>query len=138
MRGRFCLRACRLLQSVRGDHVLPQADTRTLARGLHRARTCRRAPRCSCSLLAPLHESREALVEALRRHVGSRARASTKFQLQLSLDPYPSPAYRVIYLGDGGAGRGQVYVVTAERSAAAARRRSARWAWSYVVLKAIQ
>ena len=83
-----------LVGSIRADLFFRRADTRTLAREYIE----RTIPAGSAVLVqpysAPLTLSREALVEALTRHVGSPAAASTKFQLQLSLDPYPSPAYR--------------------------------------------
>jgi hypothetical protein len=59
---------------------------------------------------APLHRSRDSIVEALRHHLGSEERASIKFQLQLAATPYPSPAYRLIYLGDNGDDPDKIYV----------------------------
>ena len=58
----------------------------------------------------PLTPSRDGLVEALTRNLGSADTASTKFQLQLSQDPYPPPAYRLIYLGRGGLDAEKIYV----------------------------
>ena len=57
-----------------------------------------------------LVQSREALVEALTRHLGSPRAASKKFQIQLSLDPYPQPSYRLIYVGRGGLDVDRLYV----------------------------
>jgi len=58
----------------------------------------------------PLRMSHAALVEALRRHLGSEDRASIKFRKQLDLVPYPAPAYRAIYLGVGGLDVDRIYV----------------------------
>jgi hypothetical protein len=98
------------MESVRSDLFFRQTDTRTLARRYIE----QRIPPGSSVLVqpysVPLTPSRDALVEALTRHVGSPEAASTKFQLQLSLDPYPAPAYRVLYLGHGGLDVDKIYV----------------------------
>jgi hypothetical protein len=103
-----------LYSSVEGDRFLLQDDTRTLARRYVEAHV----PPGSTILIQPysaaLTPSREGLVEALTKNLGSVDRASTKFRLQLSLDPYPSPAYRLIYLGRGGMDAEKIYVDPAE------------------------
>jgi hypothetical protein len=63
---------------------------------------------------AVLSPSREGLVEALTRNLGTVEAASIKFQLQLSLDPYPAPSYRLIYLGRGGLDAEKIYVDPAD------------------------
>jgi hypothetical protein len=99
---------------IRGDLFFRQADTRTVARDYIE----KQIPAGSTILVqpysTPLTQSRDALVEALTRHVGSPEAASTKFQLQLSLDPYPAPAYRLIYLGRGGLDVDRIYVDPSE------------------------
>jgi hypothetical protein len=99
-----------LIESLKWDFFLRQADTRTLAGAFIRSTI---AP--GRSLLVqpygpPLRQSREALVEALRTHLGSEDRASTKFQLMLRLDPYPAPSYRLVYLGEGGLDVDKLYI----------------------------
>ena len=54
--------------------------------------------------------SRQALIDALRLHLGDESRASVKFQYQLAASPYPSPAYRLVFLGDGGQDVDRTYV----------------------------
>jgi hypothetical protein len=87
--------------SVRSDLFFRQDDTRTLA--LRHVASA--VPAGSTVAIqpqsAPLTPSRESLVEALQRNIGSPDAASTKFQLQLAQDPYPAPAYRLIFLGRG-------------------------------------
>ena len=102
-----------LWASVALDRFLQQPDTRTLAREFIE----RTIPDGSSILIQPhsvqLRQSRDALVEALRAHLGNESFASTKFQSQLSLDPYPSPAYRTIFLGDeAGLDVDKIYVLT--------------------------
>lgn len=91
-----------LADSVRWDRFFGQPDTRTLAGEFIE----REVPAGSTILVqpysAPLRQSREGLLEALRAHVGDEARASIKFRLQLAATPYPSPAFRLLYLGEGG------------------------------------
>jgi hypothetical protein len=87
--------------SVRSDLFFRRDDTRTVARrGAESV-----IPPGSTVLIqpqsAPLSPSRESLVEALRRNLGSVDAASTKFQLQLAQEPYPAPSYRLLYLGKG-------------------------------------
>ncbi len=86
-----------LIASVKGDLFLRQDDTRTLALRFIESTV----PSGSTILIQPysvaLTPSREGLVEALTRNLGSVDRASAKFRLQLSLDPYPQPSYRLLY-----------------------------------------
>jgi hypothetical protein len=103
-----------VLASIRSDLFFRQDDTRSLARRYVEANV----PSGSTILIqpysAPLTPSREGLLEALERNLGSADRASTKFRLQLSVDPYPQPAYRLIYLGRGGLDAEKIYVDPAE------------------------
>jgi hypothetical protein len=99
-----------LVGSVIGDLFLRQDDTRTLAERFIESNV----PAGSTILIQPysvaLTPSREGLVEALTKNLGSVDRASTKFRLQLSLDPYPQPSYRLLYLGRGGMDAEKIYV----------------------------
>jgi hypothetical protein len=89
-----------LIVSIQTSLFLRQTDTRTLAleflhNHVHTGESVLIQP-----YSAPLRPSREALVDALRRNLGSETRASAKFQNMLALEPYPQPSYRLIYLGD--------------------------------------
>jgi len=99
-----------LLLSVRSDRFYLMPDTRAVAADY----IVRHVPAGRTVLIqpysAPLHRSRDSIVEALRQHLGSESRASVKFQLQLAATPYPSPAYRLIYLGDGGDDPDKIYL----------------------------
>jgi hypothetical protein len=121
--------------SVRADMFFRQDDTRTLAREFIE----RRIPPGSTVLVqpysVPLTQSREGLVEALTRHLGSPEAASTKFQLQLSLAPYPSPSYRVIYLGRGGLDVDKIYVDPADLGGPEPLSALRRLGVAFVVLK---
>ncbi|HSC26187.1 MAG TPA: glycosyltransferase family 39 protein, partial [Vicinamibacterales bacterium] len=84
------LSAPALVDSIRTGLFFRQDDTRTLAQRYIESTI----PPGSTILVQPysvvLTPTRESLVEALTRNLGSPERASTKFQIQLSLDPYPS------------------------------------------------
>jgi hypothetical protein len=102
-----------LLGSLRADEFYRQADTRTLAREF----IARTAPAGATILVQPhgvqLRQSREALVEALRMHLGSESAASIKFQRELEAASAVTPVYRVLYLGrvtDGGLDPDKIYV----------------------------
>lgn len=99
-----------LIDSVRADLFIRKDDTRTLARQFIEANV----PAGSSILIqpysVPLHQSRDALVEALRANLGSPERASIKFQLQLADAASVSPTYRMIYLGEGGMDPDKIYV----------------------------
>ena len=87
--------------SVKTDLFFRQDDTRTIAR---RSLEMMIPPGASVLIQpqsVPLTPSREALLEALQRNLGSAEAASVKFQLQLAQHPYPSPSYRLVYLGKG-------------------------------------
>lgn len=103
-----------LLSSARSNAFFKTDDTRTLAQAFIE----RTIPPNETILVQPysvaLTPSRESLVEALTKNVGSVERASTKFQIQLSLDPYPAPAYRLIWLGSGGFDAEKIYVDPAD------------------------
>jgi len=79
--------------------------------------------------------SREGLVEALSKHLGTAEAASTKFQLQLGLEPYPSPAYRLLYLGNGGLDADKIYVGYDELAAAQSLEPLHRLGVAFVVVK---
>lgn len=88
--------------SVRWNRFFGQDDTRTLA-----AAYFERAVPAGATILvqpysAPLRQSREGLIEALRARLGDEARAPVKYRLQLAASPYPAPAYRLLYVGEGG------------------------------------
>ena len=99
-----------LTSSLRAGLFFRQADTRTLAQRFIE----REIPAGSTILLqpysVPLRQSRESLVESLRKNLGSLDRTPTKFALQLALTPYPGPAYRLIFLGEGGLDAEKIYV----------------------------
>jgi len=99
-----------LAATIRTDLFFRQADTRTLAREFVEASV----PAGSTVLIqpysVPLRQSRGALVEALRAHLGSPDRASVKFQLQLEYASSVSPTYRMLYLGEGGLDPDKIYV----------------------------
>ncbi|MEW5982256.1 MAG: glycosyltransferase family 39 protein [Acidobacteriota bacterium] len=106
-----------LVGSLRSDTFYSQADTRTLARGFIE----RTAPPGATVLVQPHgvqpRPSREALVEALRAHLGSEARASIKFQKQLDAASAVSPTFRVLYVGtvtDTDAAVDKMYISPAE------------------------
>ena len=124
-----------LLESVRTDLFIRQADTRTLARDF----VLEHVPAGSSFLVqpysVPLRQSRDALVEAIRANVGSESRASVKSQLMLALDPFPAPAYRLIYFGDGGLDLDKIYVLPASLPAADRLAPLRQLGIEYVVLK---
>lgn len=99
-----------LLLSVRSNQFFAQDDTRGLARTFIE----QHVPAESTILIqpqsAPVHMSRQALVDALRQHLGDETKASVKFQYQMAATPYPSPAYRLVFLGDGGQDVDRTYV----------------------------
>jgi hypothetical protein len=124
-----------LIDSVRTDLFIRQADTRTLAGDF----VLRHVPAGSSLLVqpysVPLRQSRDALVEAIRANVGSESRASLKSQLVLGLDPYPAPAYRLIYFGDGGLDLDKIYVLPASLPAGDTLAPLRQLGIEYVVLK---
>jgi hypothetical protein len=103
-----------LIGSIRSDRFFRQTDTRSLARQYIEREIPSGATILVQPYSVPLDPSREGLLEALTRNLGSPEAASTKFQLQLSLDPYPEPAYRLIYLGRGGLDAEKIYVDPAD------------------------
>jgi hypothetical protein len=121
--------------SITSDLFLRQDDTRTLAERFIEANV----PPGSTILTQPysseLTPSRDGLVDALTRNLGSAEAASTKFQLQLSLDPYPSPAYRLIYLGRGGLDAEKIYVDPSALGGSAGLEPLRRLGVTYVLVK---
>jgi hypothetical protein len=91
-----------LVDSVRWDRFFGQPDTRTLAGQYIEQGVPAEATILVQPYSAPLRQSKDGLLEALRAHVGDEARAPIKFRLQLAATPYPSPAFRLLYLGEGG------------------------------------
>ena len=102
--------------SLATDFFIRRDDTRTLARRYIETNLPAGSTILTQPYSAALTPSREGLVEALTKNLGSADRASVKFQLQLSVDPYPAPAYRLIYLGRGGLDAEKIYVDPAELS----------------------
>jgi hypothetical protein len=96
--------------SLKTDRFFLQTDTRTIAREFVEAHVPPGESILVQPYSAPLRQSHDGLVEALRSNLGAESRASIKFQLMLGLDPYPSPAYRLIYLGDGGEDADKLYI----------------------------
>jgi hypothetical protein len=100
--------------SVQIGRFFNQADTRTLARDFIE----REVPPGSSVLVqpysAPIHRSRDSLIEALRANLGSERHAPIKFQLELAVRPGLQPTYRTIYYGDGGRDADKVYVLPSE------------------------
>jgi 4-amino-4-deoxy-L-arabinose transferase-like glycosyltransferase len=99
-----------LKASIETDLFLRQDDTRTLAQRYIEANVPAGTTILTQPYSSALQPSREGIVEALSRNLGSAEAASTKFQIQLSLDPYPSPSYRLLYLGRGGLDADKIYV----------------------------
>jgi hypothetical protein len=123
------------LASLHSDLFFRQADTRSIAARFIE----QRIPAGATVLVQPysvvLTPSREGLVEALERNLGSAGLASPKFRLQLSLDPYPSPAYRLIYLGRGGLDAEKIYVDPSQLGGTAGLEPLRRLGVAFVVLK---
>lgn len=124
-----------LTASIRTDLFLGQADTRALAGEFIEANV----PAGSSILIqpysAPLRQSRDALVEALRANLGSAERASVRFRLQLAHASSVSPTYRMIYLGRGGEDADKLYVAPAVFQADTDLATLRRMNIDYVVLK---
>lgn len=123
------------LASLQSDLFFRQEDTRAIAeRYIEQT-----IPAGATILIQPysvvLTPSREGLVEALERNLGSAGLASAKFRLQLSLDPYPSPAYRLIYLGRGGLDAEKIYVDPSRLGGTAGLEPLRRLGVAFVVLK---
>ena len=124
-----------LSSSLAWGMFLRQTDTRTIAREYME----QRIP-AGTSLLVqpygpPVRQSKDALIEGLRFHLGSEAKATPKFQHMLALEPYPQPSYRMIYLGDTGLDKDRLYVRPQEFSGGAGLTPLRRLGIQYVVLK---
>ncbi len=124
-----------LLASIRADMFFRQTDTRTLAQAYIESHIASGSTIAIQPYSVQLTPSREGLVEALTRNLGSASAASTKFQLQLSLEPYPAPAYRLIYLGSGGFDADKIYVAYNELGDAAGLDALRRRGVAFVVIK---
>jgi hypothetical protein len=96
--------------SVRSNQFFAQADTRGEAKAFIEQQVPAEATILIQPQSAPVHMSRQALIEALRLHLGDEASASVKFQHQMAATPYPAPAYRLVFLGDGGQDVDRTYV----------------------------
>jgi Dolichyl-phosphate-mannose-protein mannosyltransferase len=121
--------------SITSDLFLSQDDTRTLAERYIEAQVPQGSTILTQPYSAVLTPSREGLIEALTRNLGSPDVASTKFQVQLSLDPYPAPAYRLIYLGRGGLDAEKIYVDPAELGGSAGLEPLRQLGVTYVLVK---
>jgi hypothetical protein len=96
--------------SIQSNLFVAQDDTRGLAKAFIEQQIQAEATILIQPQSAPVHMSRQALIDALRLHLGDESRASVKFQHQMAANPYPSPAYRLIFLGDGGQDVDRTYV----------------------------
>lgn len=121
--------------SVREDLFFRETDTRTLALDWIEHAVPDGASVLIQPYSVPLRQSRAGLEEALTMHLGSPARASTRFQRALALTPYPSPAYRTIYLGSGGLDVDKIYVSPDALGGSAGLEPLRRLGVTYVVLK---
>jgi hypothetical protein len=99
-----------LLLSVRSNQFFAESDTRGLAKAWIEANIPGESTILIQPQSAPVHMSRQALIDALRIHLGDETRASVKFQHQMAATPYPAPAYRLVFLGDGGQDVDRTYV----------------------------
>ncbi len=124
-----------VIMSVDAVEFYGQTDTRSLAGAFIE----REVPPGSSILIqpysAPIHRSRESLVEALRANLGSEVRGSVKFQLEMAIAPPLTPAYRTIYYGDGGMDADKIYVLPSEFDQVASLEPLRRRGVAYVVLK---
>ena len=91
-----------LAGSVAWDRFFGMDDTRTLAAAFIEREVPAGATILVQPYSAPVRQSRDALIEALRARLGDEARAPLKYKLQLAASPYPSPAFRLLYVGEGG------------------------------------
>lgn len=98
-----------LVTSVKTDLFFREADTRTIAREYIETRIPGGTSFLVQPYSAPVRRSRESLVEALRKNLGSEAKASIKFQMMLAA-PIAEPSYRLIYLGEGGEDPDKIYI----------------------------
>jgi hypothetical protein len=121
--------------SIAADLFFRRDDTRTLAQRFVESSVPPGATILTQPYSAALTPSRDALVEALTRNLGSVDAASAKFQLQLSQEPYPAPAYRLIYLGRGGLDAEKIYVDPADVGGTAGLEPLRRLGVTYVLVK---
>jgi hypothetical protein len=124
-----------LAGSLRVIEFFGQHDTRTLAAAFIEREVAPGSSVLVQPYSTPIHRSRDSLVEALRAHLGSETRASTKFQLELAISPPLRPAYRTIYYGDGGRDVDKIYVLPSEFMESGDLRALRRLGISHVVLK---
>jgi len=88
--------------SLRWDRFFGQDDTRTLARAFIEREVRSGSTIAMQPYSAPIRQSRDGLIEALRAKLGDESRAPLKYRLQLAASPYPAPAFRILYLGESG------------------------------------
>jgi hypothetical protein len=91
-----------LLESVQWVRFFGRDDTRTLAKAIIEREVPAGSTVAVQPYSAPIRQSRDGLIEALRAKLGDESRAPLKYRLQLAATPYPAPAYRVLYLGESG------------------------------------
>jgi hypothetical protein len=124
-----------LRTSIATDLFMRRDDTRTLAQRYIESYLPQGTTILTQPYSAALQPSREGLVEALTRNLGSAEAASIKFQLQLSLDPYPAPSYRLLYLGRGGLDAEKIYVDPSSLAGSDAIAALRRLGVAYVLIK---
>jgi hypothetical protein len=124
-----------LRTSIATDLFMRRDDTRTLAQRYIESYLPQGTTILTQPYSAALQPSREGLVEALTRNLGSAEAASIKFQLQLSLDPYPAPSYRLLYLGRGGLDAEKIYVDPSSLAGSDAIAALRRLGVAYVLVK---
>ena len=96
--------------SIQSNLFFAQDDTRGVAKAFIEQVIPAEATILIQPQSAPVRMSRQALIDALRLHLGDESRASVKFQYQMAANPYPAPAYRLVFLGDGGQDVDRTYI----------------------------
>jgi hypothetical protein len=90
------------IDAIRWDRFFGTDDTRTLARAFIEREVPSGATIAVQPYSAPIRQSREGLIEALRTTLGDESKAPLKFRLQLAAPPAGGPSYRVLFLGESG------------------------------------
>lgn len=124
-----------LRSSLQWDSFLGKTDTRTIAREYLEQHVPPGGSLLVQPYGPPVRQSKDALIEGLRFHLGSESKASPKFQQMLALDPYPEPSYRLVYLGDTGLDKDRIYIRPQEFTDAAGLSPLRRQGIEFVVLK---